>query len=101
MRGPHYSREGSAADPRAARPERWYATTGIAVDRDGRSRSEDLTVAARDAVRTMIDHLGAEYGYSPQQAYAICSVAVDLRISQVVDVPNVLVSAFLPLDVLA
>lgn len=31
-----------------------------------------------------------------QQAYAICSVAVDLKISQVVDVPNMLVSAFLP-----
>jgi len=43
-------------------------------------------------------HLGAEHGYTRQQAYAICSVAVDLRVSQVVDLPNVLVSAFLPLD---
>jgi acetamidase/formamidase len=33
--------------------------------------------------------------------YALCSVAVDLKISQVVDVPNVLVSAFLPLDIFA
>ncbi len=33
------------------------------------------------------------------KAYAICSVAVDLKISQVVDVPNMLVSAFLPEDV--
>ncbi|HSK85883.1 MAG TPA: acetamidase/formamidase family protein [Rubrobacter sp.] len=32
-------------------------------------------------------------------AYALCSVAVDLRISQVVDVPNLLVSALLPLDI--
>jgi acetamidase/formamidase len=32
-------------------------------------------------------------------AYAICSVAVDLKISQVVDVPNMLVSAFLPEDI--
>ncbi|TFV67604.1 UNVERIFIED_ORG: acetamidase/formamidase family protein [Bacillus sp. AZ43] len=100
IRGVHFSRDG-AGDPRPpATPERYYATTGIAVDREGRSRSEDLTVAARDAVRTMIDHLTAEYGYTPQQAYALCSVAVDLRISQVVDAPNVLVSAFLPLDVL-
>ena len=38
-------------------------------------------------------HLG-ERGWTPQQAYAICSVAVDLKISQVVDVPNMLVSAF-------
>jgi formamidase len=29
-------------------------------------------------------------------AYVICSVAVDLRISNVVDVPNYVVSALLP-----
>ncbi|HVE28669.1 MAG TPA: acetamidase/formamidase family protein, partial [Mycobacteriales bacterium] len=34
-----------------------------------------------------------------QQAYAICSVAVDLKISALVDVPNMLVSAFLPEDI--
>jgi formamidase len=45
----------------------------------------------------MIDHLG-ERGWSRQQAYAICSVAVDLKISQLVDVPSFLVSAFLPED---
>jgi acetamidase/formamidase len=44
-----------------------------------------------------IDHLTGR-GWTPQQAYAICSVAVDLKISQVVDVPNMLVSAFLPED---
>ena len=47
----------------------------------------------------MINHLGAEYGYSRQQAYAICSVAVDLKVSEMVDVPNFMVSAFLPLDI--
>ena len=47
----------------------------------------------------MIDHLGHEYGYTRQQAYAICSVAVDLKVSQVVDVPNFVVSAFLPLAI--
>jgi len=98
IRGLHFARDD--AGPAPVPPARFYATTGIAVDRGGRSWSEDLTMAARDAVRTMIDHLGAEYGYTPQQAYAICSVAVDLRVSQVVDVPNVLVSAFLPLDVI-
>jgi acetamidase/formamidase len=40
----------------------------------------------------MIDHLGTR-GYDPQQAYAICSCAVDLRMSQAVDVPNFTVSA--------
>ena len=32
-----------------------------------------------------------ERGYTPEQAYAICSVAVDLRVSNVVDVPNYVV----------
>jgi formamidase len=71
----------------------------MCVTRDGRNEFEDLTLAARNAVDAMIDHLGHEYGYTRQQAYAICSVAVDLKISQVVDLPNVIVSAFLPLDI--
>ena len=37
-----------------------------------------------------------ERGFSRAQAYVICSVAVDLRISNVVDVPNYVVSALLP-----
>lgn len=41
----------------------------------------------------------AERGWTRQQAYAICSVAVDLKISELVDVPNMVVSAFLPLDI--
>jgi formamidase len=80
-------------------PGRYFATTGICVGRDGRNEFEDVTLAARNALDAMIGHLGAEYGYSRQQAYAICSVAVDLKISQAVDVPNVIVSAFLPLDI--
>jgi formamidase len=46
----------------------------------------------------MVAHL-QERGFTRQQAYAICSVAVDLRISEVVDVPNCVVTAFLPLDI--
>jgi formamidase len=45
-----------------------------------------------------LDHLETR-GFDRQQAYALCSVAVDLRISQTVDVPNLLVSALLPLDI--
>ena len=37
-----------------------------------------------------------ERGFSREQAYVICSVAVDLRVSQVVNVPNYVVSALLP-----
>ena len=80
-------------------PRPYFATTGMCVGRDGRNEFEDVTLAARNALAAMIDHLGHEYGYSRQQAYAICSVAVDLRISQAVDLPNVIVSAFLPLDI--
>ena len=48
----------------------------------------------------MIDLLG-ERGYTREQAYCICSVAVDLRISNVVDVPNFVVSALLPEEIFA
>jgi formamidase len=84
--------------PEMAVPRRFYATTGISVRKDGTNESENLTVAAKNALLNMIEHLGTR-GYERQQAYAICSVAVDLRISQTVDVPNLLVSALLPLDI--
>jgi len=83
----------------SAPPSRYFATTGMCISGEGRNEFEDVTLAARNAVAAMIDHLGHEYGYSRQQAYALCSVAVDLKISQAVDVPNVIVSAFLPLDI--
>lgn len=84
--------------PEMAVPRRFYATTGICVRKDGVNESEDLSVAARNALLNMISHLEGR-GFSRQQAYALCSVAVDLKVSQVVDVPNLIVSAFLPLDI--
>jgi formamidase len=72
---------------------RSFATTGIPVD-----VGMDLNVAAREALIEMIDHLQATYGFARPAAYALCSAAVDLRISEVVDVPYPLVSALLPLD---
>jgi formamidase len=92
-----YEREEPGGDP--APSVRYFATTGICVGRDGRNEWEDLTLAARNALDAMVRHLTHEYGYTAQQAYTICSVAVDLKISQAVDVPNVIVSAFLPLDI--
>jgi formamidase len=47
----------------------------------------------------MIDHLERTYGFARPAAYALCSVCVDLRVSEVVDVPYPVVSALLPLDV--
>jgi len=85
--------------PEMAAPKRFFATTGQSVTRDGIAHSEAATLAARNALLNMIDHLVDERGYTAQQAYAICSIAVDLRISEMVDVPNFVVSALLPLDI--
>jgi formamidase len=94
-----FERDDYVVDPKFQAPQRFFATTGISVNRDGRNESEDLTLAARNALRNMIDYLGHEHGYTRQQAYTICSVAVDLKVSEVVDVPNFVVSAFLPLAI--
>jgi formamidase len=95
-----FSREDYYLPPEFAAPRRFFATTGISVTKDGVNHSEDITLAARNALLNMIEHL-TERGWTRQQAYAICSVAVDLKISQVVDAPNMLVSAFLPEDIFA
>jgi formamidase len=47
----------------------------------------------------MLEHLTQAYGYTRQQAYAISSVAVDLRVGQVVDSPNHLATAIVPTDI--
>ena len=98
IRDLRFTREDYYLPPEFAAPRRFFATTGISVTKDGVNHSEDITLAARNALLNMIDHLG-ERGWTRQQAYTICSVAVDLKISQVVDVPNMLVSAFLPEDI--
>ena len=98
IRDPRFSRDDYYLPPEFAAPRRFYATTGISVTKDGENRGEDATLAARNALLNMIDHL-TERGWTRQQAYAICSVAVDLKISALVDVPNMLVSAFLPEDI--
>jgi len=94
-----FAREDYFLPPEFAAPRRFYATTGLSVMPEGENRPEDLTLAARNALLNMIDHLVEHGGWSRQQAYAICSVAVDLKVSEVVDVPNFVVSAFLPLDI--
>jgi acetamidase/formamidase len=81
----------AAPDPHAIfRNGRRYATDGI---------GPDLMTAARDALRRMIDWLGREHGLEPMAAYLLCSVAVDLRISEIVDVPNFIVTAYCPLGI--
>ncbi|MPZ61874.1 MAG: acetamidase [Propionibacteriales bacterium] len=98
IRDLRFTRSDYYLPPEYAAPRRFYATTGISVTREGENRAEDATLAARNALLNMIDHLG-ERGWTRQQAYALCSVAVDLKVSQLVDVPNMLVSAFLSEDI--
>jgi acetamidase/formamidase len=59
----------------------------------------DLMEAARDAVRATIAHLGEHRGLEREEAYALASVAADLRIHEVVDAPNWVVGAFIPEDI--
>jgi len=99
IRDVQFYRDDYFTAPEMAVPQRFFATTGQSVTRDGVAHAEDATLAARNALLNMIDHLVDERGYTAQQAYAICSVAVDLKISEMVDVPNIVVSAFLPLDI--
>jgi acetamidase/formamidase len=65
----------------------WYATT---------ANGPDLYASSQQAIRYMIDHIVRERGLSREEAYVVCSVAVDLKISEIVDAPNWIVSAFLP-----
>jgi formamidase len=99
IRWPRFERSDYFTDPRWAAPERFVATMGMPVDAQGVNHGESLNLACRNAILNMMDLLG-ERGFSREQAYVICSVAVDLRISNAVDLPNVTVSAFLPEAVL-
>jgi acetamidase/formamidase len=64
-----------------------YGTTGV---------GGDLYKAAQDAVRAMVEHINRTYGLSPEDAYLLCSLCVDLRISEIVDAGEFIVSAQLP-----
>lgn len=69
----------------------FYATMGI---------GPDVRLAARDAVRYMVDHISSTYRLDPLDAYVLASVVVDLKISEAVDEPHWVVSAYLPLSVM-
>jgi acetamidase/formamidase len=58
----------------------------------------DLFIDAQRALRYMLDHLVSERGLTRAQAYCFAGAAVDLKISEIVDEPNWIVSAYLPLS---
>lgn len=59
----------------------------------------DLFKNAQQAIRYIIDYLVAEHGLTREQAYCLCGAVVDLKISEIVDAPNWMVSAYLPLGI--
>ena len=65
----------------------YEVTTGI---------GPDLMAAARDAVAGMVDHLSATRGMAPVNAYMLVSTCGDLRVSEIVDMPNWVVSFYFP-----
>ena len=99
IRWPRFHRDDYFIDPQWAAPRDFIATMGMPVTDDGVNQGEDLTLACRNALLNMIDLL-QERGFTRDQAYVICSVGVDLKVSNVVDVPNFVVSAFLPEELL-
>jgi formamidase len=113
VKGPHF--EGGSQLKRLA-PDRFYATVGYPLKKAGEvppyykyldsakigpltNLSEDLTAAARASLIDMIEWLVKTKGYTSEQAYVITSVACDLRIGNVVDVPNYAVSTICPLEI--
>ena len=103
---------------KALQPAKFYATVGYPLKAKGNipaqftakyynakrlkdltNLSENVTLAARHALLQMIDYIVKVHGLTREQAYVLCSVAVDLHISQLVDVPNVAVTAILDLGV--
>jgi acetamidase/formamidase len=97
----HLRRGAAPADPQVGHPlgsplappvtGRRVVTTGV---------GPDLMVSARDATRAMVEHLGKEAGLDPRDAYALCSVIGNLRLTEVVDAPNWVVAMDLDLGVL-
>lgn len=86
--------------PRIASPQRPQGGSADEIDITT-GIGPDLMQAARDAVSGMIDHLCREQGVSAMDAYMLCSVAGDLRISQLVDAPNWTVSFHMPRSIFA
>ncbi|EJD55194.1 acetamidase/formamidase [Auricularia subglabra TFB-10046 SS5] len=79
---PHYETTNAVAAGAA-----FYGTTGV---------GPDLREAARAAVRGMIAHLVDKHGFAREDAYMFCSVAGDLRLHEVVDMPNYVVGMTMP-----
>lgn len=68
----------------------YFATTGV---------GPDLYDNAKNAVRAMISWLALNHDLSAEEAYMLCCTVLDLKISEIVNPPNWIVSAYLPLGI--
>ena len=59
----------------------------------------DMLRATQKAVRAMIAYLVAVQGLTREDAYLLCSLAVNLKMAEVVDMPNYAIAATLPLNI--
>ena len=111
--GPHFE---GGSQLKQLEPDRFHATVGYPIKKEGEvppyhtyldskklaplsALSEDLTIAARSSLIEMINWLVNVKGFNKQQAYVITSVACDLRIGNLVDLPNYSVSTICPLEI--
>jgi len=111
--GPHFE---GGSQIKKLEPDQFHATIGYPLKKAGEvppqhkyldsakltplaNLNEDLTQAARNSLIDMIDWLTKNKGLTREQAYVFTSVACDLRIGNVVDVPNYAVSTICPLEV--
>lgn len=84
-KAPHYRTVVKKDDsPKAGE---FYCTTGV---------GPDIKEATRQAVKSMIEYLMIEHKMSRVDAYILCSVTADLRLHEVVDMPNFVVGMMLP-----
>jgi formamidase len=108
--------EGNEGQLKKLAPSSFYAVSGLPLKPEGElppfltylggqkiaplaNLSEDVSLAARNATLNMINFLVTKKGLTREQAYVLTSVAVDLNIAQLVDVPNLGVTAILNRDV--
>jgi len=56
----------------------------------------DLMASSKAAVSDMVDLVAAQYGLSRAEAYMLCSVCASLKISEIVDAPDWIVSFYFP-----
>lgn len=113
IKQPHFE---GGAQIKALEPDRFHATVGFPFKEAGEippqwayldsekikplsQLSNDITLAARNSLLQMLDWLQETKGLGREEAFVVMSVACDLRIGNVVDVPNYVVSTICPMEI--